>query len=57
MNISSASALSSKSIEAANSLLKDITETSNQFQEKIVKVAAVEALTGDDLGQNIDITA
>ena len=57
MNISPAATATARGIEEMGNLLKNITESSIGFQEKMLKVDAIEKVSDGKLGQTLDIMA
>lgn len=57
MNISPVATATARGIEEMGNLLKNITETSIGFQEKMLKVDAMEKVSDENLGQNLDVMA
>ncbi len=57
MNISPAATATARGIEEMGNLLKNMTDSSIGFQEKLIKVGVTEKLSDEKLGQTLDLMA
>ena len=57
MNISPVATAATRSIEDMSNLLKNITDSSIGFQEKLIKAGVTEKLSDEKMGQMLDVMA
>jgi hypothetical protein len=57
MNISPVATAAARSIEDMGNLLKNITDSSIGFQDKLIKVGVTEKVSDEKLGQILDLMA
>jgi len=57
MNISPVATAAARSIEDMGNLLKNITDSSIGFQDKLIKAGITEKVSDEKLGQTLDLMA
>ncbi len=57
MNISPAATATARGIEDMGNLLKNMTDSTIGFQDKLIRVGVTEKLSDEKLGQTLDLMA